>query len=124
MIDRFANYPLVSVPIWSHSDYIQWLCDLGLPAFAVLVVVAGFLVRSCSRVLGKQRTRFSFAQGLLKRAAMVGAAIALLHAFLDFHLRVPQVCFMVLTLIALSLQSGILKVMRRSHTPANPTPEP
>jgi O-antigen ligase len=124
MIDRFANYPLVSVPIWSHSDYIQWLCDLGLPAFAVLVVVAGFFLRACGRVLGEQRARFSFAHGLLKRAAMVGTAIALLHAFLDFHLRVPQVCFMALTLIALSLQSGILKVMRRSHALVNPTPEP
>lgn len=112
MINRYANYPLGAVPIWAHNDYLQWVCDLGAGAALCLGIVGLLALRSFVGLLHRRRESFSWSKGFLHRASLVGIAIALLHAFVDFHLRIPLVGFMVLTLIALCLQSGIFKLAR------------
>ncbi|MEO8376327.1 MAG: O-antigen ligase family protein [Candidatus Sumerlaeota bacterium] len=115
-INRFANYPLTTEPIWSHNDILQWLCDLGAPAAFILAIVLVFFGHSVMRSLRSRAGRTSWNQRLLQRAAMAGVAIAVLHAFLDFHLRIPQIGFMVLTLVALTLQPGIFKVSQKADS--------
>ncbi|MCC6547641.1 O-antigen ligase family protein [Candidatus Sumerlaeota bacterium] len=115
-INRFADYPLVTEPIWSHSDVLQWLCDLGVPACLILAVILFFFGRSFLQGLKSRAERSSWNHRRMHRAALAGVAIALLHAALDFHLRIPQVGFMVLTLVALTLQPGIFKVTQKADS--------
>lgn len=115
-INRFANYPLVTEPIWSHSDVLQWLCDLGAPACILLAIILFFFGRAFVDSIRLRAARLSWGGRRLQRAAMAGIAIALLHATLDFHLRIPQVSFMVLTLVALTLQPGIFKVIQKADS--------
>lgn len=109
-INRHAGVPLVSIPIWAHNDYVQWLADFGAPAAGVLLVPAVGLALAIWRVLGARREKTTFAERALPRACAAGLAIALLHASTDFHLRIPLVGFMALTLLALVLQTGSYRI--------------
>jgi hypothetical protein len=52
------------------------------------------------RVAGE---RPSLANGRIRRAAIAGLASLLLHAFVDFHLRIPLITMMALLLTAIIL---------------------
>ncbi len=109
-INRYAEYPLLTIPIWSHNDWLQWVCDLGVPGVVVLMPLLAAFLASATRDYRARRPLAGFADRMLYRACLAGLATALLHAATDFHLRIPLTGFMVLTLVALVVQSGTLKV--------------
>lgn len=109
-INRHAGVPLVSNPIWAHNDYVQWLADFGAPAILLLALPFTGLLLAAAQVLKGRHGRTTFAERALARACLAGLAIALLHASTDFHLRIPLVGFMALTLLALVLQTGSYRI--------------
>ncbi|HMZ52774.1 MAG TPA: hypothetical protein PK988_10945, partial [Candidatus Sumerlaeota bacterium] len=88
----------------------------GAPACILLAIILFFFGRAFVDGIRLRAARLSWGGRRLQRAAMAGIAIALLHATLDFHLRIPQVGFMVLTLVALTLQPGIFKVIQKADS--------
>ncbi|CAN5274506.1 hypothetical protein BH09SUM1_BH09SUM1_05510 [soil metagenome] len=115
-INQHAGYPLVTVPIWSHSDWVEWVSELGIPAFLGLCGLGVVAIRKTFAANQEQRRLHGCRAGLIQRAALCGVAIGLVHAGLDFHLRVPLIGFEMLSLVALFLQSGTLLQSRNRGT--------
>lgn len=107
-INRFASIPLVKEPRFAHNDFVQVICDLGLPAALVVAVLA----IACLAAWRRAR-RGTFAEGMLQRAAVASLATLLVQATLDFHLRVPVVGFCALMLAAVVLAPGARRGMRK-----------
>lgn len=111
LINRHAGFPLTTIPTYSHNDPLQWVVDLGVPGAAIVLVVGGMAVV----VLVRERRRTASTVPRhwlgLQHAALAGIMIAGIHAFFDFHLRVPVVGMQVLTLVALFAGRGPVKVI-------------
>lgn len=105
-INRHAGFPLESIPLWAHSDPLQWICEWGLVAGLPLAALCGVFLWRAWRCRRERSEYLPFSAGTLNRAALAGLAILLLHSLGDFHLRIPSVGFLALVLLALALQSG------------------
>jgi O-antigen ligase len=103
-INRFLlGRPTSVLAVWSHNDYVQVVSELGLMWTALVLGALGWFLRCFkrewddgSRILGRRMRGF-------RRAALAGMAITLVHAFFDFHLRLPIVGFHFLLVGALLL---------------------
>ncbi|MGF1571742.1 MAG: O-antigen ligase family protein [Sumerlaeia bacterium] len=107
-INRFEKTDSSKKAIWSHNDYVQLMSELGgifSLVFLVALIVCGITARTYVLEAGK---RFSWAEALPTRGCIVGFALVLFHAFVDFHLRIPLVGFAALALLALSVSPGLL----------------
>lgn len=107
-INRFATIPLMRVPTWSHSDFVQLIAEAGLPAALIFGGFAGVSAARWLDAFSKRSRVTSWRRGLVRRSAMAGAGITVAHALLDFHLRIPLIGFGFLVLLALSLCEEVL----------------
>ncbi len=101
---------LRSVPIYTHNDWLQFLADQGIVGALLLVAGAGATVGVWWRESGGAAHLAVRRAAALERAAAAGLVAAALHAFFEFHLRIPLVAFEALTLIAL-LSTGALPTL-------------
>lgn len=105
-INRFAGFALVSLPVWSHNDPLQWFCEWGLLFALPIVSLFCWFLYMAIRLRRERQRYMPFTAGLMNRACLAALAVLLLHSFFDFHLRIPVVGWMSLMLLALGLQSG------------------
>ncbi len=112
MLLRHVRIPTDQNPIWTHNDIAQWLAEIGVPgALLVLIVLAGF-ARAFWRNWQEQVAVFDWSSRALQRAAWVGVVITLVHATMDFHLRIPLVSFAFAAVLALAMADGTLYLLR------------
>jgi O-antigen ligase len=72
---------------WAHNDYLQALIELGVPGFALIVVMMGLVGRAAHRV---RRALAGESRLVFLHAGYMAAAIAVaLHSFTDFGLHMP-----------------------------------
>ncbi len=111
MLLRHARIPTDGNPGWSHNDIAQWMAEAGVPgALLVLLALAGF-GRAFWRNWQQQVAVFHWSNRALQRAAWIGIIITLVHATMDFHLRVPLVGFAFAVLLALAISDGTLHLL-------------
>ena len=109
-LTRFVDQPAVLAPIWSHNDYVQLVAELGLPVTSLLLGALVVFLVSFYKDIRQRRRDFDPSERVLQRAALLGVLTAALHAFVDFHLRVPLIGFTFLILVALIVNQGPLLV--------------
>ena len=119
-INRTAQLPTPVTPIEAHNEYLQLLAELGIIGIAGLIAGGLWIGRVWWKEWNAAARRFSRRQRRFRRAALAGLAVALLHATLDFHLRIPLVGFQALLLTALVFTSGI----NRAAQPVTPSSPP
>jgi O-antigen ligase len=72
---------------WAHNDYLQALIELGVPGFALVVVLMGLVGLAVSRV---RREVAAEPRLVYLHAGYTAAAVAVaLHSFTDFGLHMP-----------------------------------
>lgn len=107
-INRFEKTDSTKKAIWTHNDLVQIVAELGV-VFSILCLIAlGFVFRTAIQYVKEAGSRFSWAEALPTRACGVGFALVLLHALVDFHLRIPLVGFATLSILALTVAPGLL----------------
>ena len=88
----------------AHSDYLEWLLELGmLPTLLLTVALALTLWRVGRFVLSTEEVGRRMAAG----GALLGAGAILLHATVDFPLRIPGLA--ALTAVLLGCAAGLAK---------------
>lgn len=98
-INRFAQFPTRLEPIYTHNDWMQFVAEIGLPGLALLAIATFFMWRR--RRIDTQQ--IDPAPARLRRAAAVGLISMLMHALVDFHLRIPLVGMQALLLATIVL---------------------
>ncbi len=102
-INRYiTGQSLETEPVFAHNDWIQWLGDTGAPGFLLLLVLWGLFVRQILAGMRKDlRGQGRWREKRLWRAALVAFLAVWLHAFVEFHFRVPLVGLQMALLFAL-----------------------
>lgn len=113
-LNRHAGYALVSMPRHAHSDPLQLLAELGLPAFLLVAIPAGLAIVWGAAIVARRWRHLPPDSGRLGRAAVAGLGVLLLHSLVDFPLRVPLVGFVALGLAVLAVMPAALAHPRRS----------
>lgn len=93
----------------AHSDYIELLCELGLPALLLMISVPVLFYRRIGLLLRLRPSGFSI---WLWRAALCAVLCGLIHSFVDFNLSARPgvaVTFFVLLGITLGFESLALE---------------
>jgi hypothetical protein len=102
LINRHADWATITNAIWAHNDLLQIVVELGVPG---LLVCAPFLIGALlsfrKKVTGMVNAGH-WERNLLSRAAFAGVLITLIHAFADFHLRIPLIGLQFLILLAIA----------------------
>lgn len=106
-INRYiTGQSLETEPVFAHNDWVQWLGDTGAPGFLLLLVLWGLFVRQMVAGMRKDlRGQGRWREKRLWRAALVAFLALWLHAFVEFHFRVPLV----------GLQMGLLFALLTSY---------
>lgn len=107
-INQRLTIPTTTNAIYSHNDFVQAIAELGWPGLAAACVFGVMFLREHwvrSKVI---QQKFSWSERRLQRAAWAGVIATLLHATVDFHLRIPLIGFLFLALLALATQNGVL----------------
>lgn len=103
-INRYlADRPSEVRQVWSHNDYVQMLADFGAVWTVFAIGMGAVIVMRVGREARKNVKRLPANVREIKGAAAGGLLVVLVHAFFDFHLRVPLVGFQALILAALVL---------------------
>lgn len=84
----------------AHNDYLQFLAELGLPAFLILLFAVLLCFYWAIYAVKKRRSRLF--QGLGFSATMGLLAIGI-HSTVDFNLQIPANAFMFVFLMALAV---------------------
>ena len=83
----YRNFGGVLFYSWAHNDYLQALIELGVPGFALILIMMGLIGRAAHRV---RRTLADEPRLVFLHAGYMAAAIAVaLHSFTDFGLHMP-----------------------------------
>lgn len=107
-LDRGARLPLETLPIHAHNDPVEWLADLGVPAFAIALALTLRAALAWNADARRRRTETPWAARLAGRAALASVALGLAHSATDFPLRVPWIAYAFLIQLALALHPGPL----------------
>lgn len=95
--------PTRRAPIWSHNDLLQLPAEIGAVG---IVMLGGLLAVMLAKWLAAIRSHaipmWSWKRGMIARAALVGAATAILHSGADFPLRIPMLTMEFFALVALA----------------------
>lgn len=107
----FARYrpPAVQIrPVYAHNDYLNTLCEYGIPGLAIIMAAIVLLYYGAWRTWPALRVEDPVRRELLrsdKSAFFIGACIGLLailvHCGLDFNMHVPANAVVAITLMAL-----------------------
>jgi len=109
-ITRFMQASAEQTAIWSHNDYVQVVAEMGIPVSLTGLALLSILAAQVVRDVRLRRDAFDWSERVLQRAAAAGVILALLHAVVEFHLRIPLAGFSFLILAALALGPGPLLV--------------
>ncbi len=109
-LNQYGAMPMTLIPIRSHNDYVQIIAEMGVPASAVALMFLGRMLVSMIRDWSGRIRRSDWSRGLMQRAALAGVLAALAHAAVDFHLRIPEIGFVFLILLALAVNEGTLLI--------------
>lgn len=90
----------------AHSDYLESLLDLGLPAGFLLWCAIGLLVSGLVRGVTHRRRH-----GMFPALGLAASVIVLSHAAVDFSMQIPGVVFPWAALVG----SGLAQSWRRSE---------
>ncbi|MCB2153394.1 O-antigen ligase family protein [bacterium] len=115
-LTRYSVMPMRTDPIWSHGDYVQILAELGIPIALVVGLLFSKALLSFWRDTRQRWEAFEWPDRIMTRAAMAGLIALLIHAGVDFHLRIPLVGFVALILLALSINDGPLFIVSNSSS--------
>ncbi len=102
LINQNADWATTTNAVWAHNDYLQILVEVGLPG---LLICLPFLLLALAGLRGPIRGLLSHShwnQNMAARSAAAGVLIALIHAAVDFHLRIPLIGFQFLILLSLA----------------------
>ena len=113
-LTRYSVMPMRTDPIWSHGDYVQILAEIGIPVALAMMLLFSRALLSFWRDTRQRWGAFDWSDRIMNRAAMAGLIALLIHAGVDFHLRIPLVGFAALILLALSINDGPLFVVSDS----------
>jgi len=83
-----------TIQIWmAHSDYLQFLSEIGFPGTAVLLIALGFYLFYGFRTSGKLKNSDDLFSdnGLIVLGVFAASISPLLHSMVDFDLRTPGV---------------------------------
>lgn len=97
---------------FAHNDYLQLAAELGLPAMAVLLWLAGYVLRSAWRTARADLPPDERARAL---GCLGGLAALALHSLVDFNLYIPANAMAAAWVAGLAVASG---VGFRQHGPA------
>lgn len=102
-INRYIeNAPLVSEPVFTHNDWLQWLCDTGIVGGLFLLLLWALFIGILNQAFRKDwNSHGRWRERRIWRAALVAFFVTWAHAFTDFHLRVPLVGFQLIAVFAL-----------------------
>ncbi len=108
---------------YAHSDLLESLVDLGLPAGLLLWGAIALLFSGIVRGLFKRRR-----QGMYPTIGVAASLVVLIHSGIDFSLQIPGVAmpFAMITGMALAQSWGSSEKTGRiiSYSTARPTPDP
>jgi O-antigen ligase len=82
----YGTIPLEGRLTHAHNDYLEYLSDLGLIGFALLLGTIAFLAIDGFRTWSKRRHPQIKAMGM---GGFVSVAAILVHSFTDFNLHIP-----------------------------------
>jgi len=105
-ITRHARFPSELTPIYSHNDWLQLVVESGIVGSILIFGALIWMLLGFRHYHGSRLRRFDSPRGILWRSAGAGLLTVALHAFSDFHLRIPMVGFMALILTALVVSPG------------------
>jgi O-antigen ligase len=88
----------------AHNTYLEFAAETGLPAFAVMLGVLGWIVARCGRGIMVRRRDVIFPEVALAVSVQLG-----LHSFFDFSLQIPAVA----VVYSLLLGIGFAQVLPR-----------
>jgi O-antigen ligase len=101
---RFERSSGAEATVWSHNDYVQIIAETGILGIIVIVVL-GFLILRSLVADWRRRSLMSWERRRLCRAAWAGCTAVMLHAAVDFHLRIPTIGLAFVGMLAVALQS-------------------
>jgi len=91
--NRFVNH--------AHNDWLEWMIELGLPGFVLLVIFGGWLSLKYIKLFLTQRQNSK--EFLLCKVTAICSMILLIHSFVDYPLRTPFLQILFWALIAVSV---------------------
>lgn len=98
----------------AHNDYVEFVVEVGIPGFCILIALVGVHLLHASRVILRRRHRLKVAACFSVITASVALAI---HATADFNFQIPAnaATYVVLLAIAASCSSRSRNKRRRAH---------
>jgi O-antigen ligase len=101
---RFETTSGATATVWSHNDWVQIVAEVGIVGIVAIGVFGFLLIRSLIADW-RRRSLYSWDRRRIGRAAWAGCAALILHAFVEFHLRIPTVGLAFLAMLATALQA-------------------
>jgi hypothetical protein len=101
---RFETTSGATATVWSHNDWVQIVAEVGIVGIVVIAVL-GFLLAQSLTADWRRRSLYSWDRRRICRAAWAGCAALVLHALVEFHLRIPTVGLAFLAMLATALQA-------------------
>jgi len=108
-----ADLPMEKSPVRTHSDPVQLVAEMGIPVSFLLLALMIPFARAVLREWAEVQIAHTWSERILQRAALAGALGCLVHSFADFHLRIPLTGYVLLIVLALSLNEGCLSIVKR-----------
>jgi hypothetical protein len=89
LFESFRPVGFRGMPVYSHCDYLNTLCDYGLTGFVLFFGAAAMVLWRCAGARG------------LGAAAFTGLLAFALHLLVDFHLKIPALAMIVASIAAI-----------------------
>ncbi len=107
---RFQPHEIQTTRVFhAHNDYLEILCEWGIPGTLLLALLGIHLVRQARRRSEKTKPR-----GWIWRGALVALLVAAIHSLVDFNISSrPGVAVLFAVLVGIALGGGTGKETRK-----------
>lgn len=93
-----------------HNDYLEFLIELGIPGFLLLVIITLISLKNSILSLKNSRSRLSKSMAF---SCLMGVTVIAIHSTVDFNLQIPANALLFIIILTLGNLSGHLKNRKR-----------